>query len=118
MIADVVTEDRRSQAMSLFNVTYLVGVALGPFIGGAANDLTRIIFPSVDPRQASFYVISVIFLVTALVARWRIPDVRPHHESGAPGAEAAFSLSDLIHNLRRIPHVLIMSAWCWRVQTR
>src|SRR5437867_1803757 len=47
MIADVVEEDRRSQAMSLFNVTYLVGVALGPFIGGAANDLTKFFTESV-----------------------------------------------------------------------
>src|SRR4029450_13799551 len=39
MIADVVSEDRRSQAMSLFNVAYMVGIAVGPFIGGIANDL-------------------------------------------------------------------------------
>src|SRR5260370_401621 len=82
MIADVVEEDRRSQAMSLFNVTYLVGVALGPFIGGAANDLTKFFTESVpraivrhgpkfvsvriherivDPYQSSFYVISFLF---------------------------------------------------------
>lgn len=109
MIADVVKEDRRSQAMSLFNVTYLVGVALGPFIGGAANDLTRIIMPSVDPRQASFYVISVIFLATTLVAYRKIPDVRPHHETAQADDEAAFALNDLIHNLRRIPQILAMA---------
>src|SRR5436190_19790148 len=40
MIADVIPERTRAQAMSLFNVTYLIGIALGPLIGGISNDLT------------------------------------------------------------------------------
>src|SRR5207247_3149559 len=48
MMADVIEERRRSQAMSLFNVTYLIGIALGPFIGGAANELAAQFFPGID----------------------------------------------------------------------
>jgi len=105
MIADVVSEDRRSQAMSLFNVTYLLGVAIGPLIGGAANDLTRIILPRVDPYSASFYVISVLFLMTALVAMWRLPNIPPHHLH--KGAE--FNPAILIQSLKKIPQTLIMA---------
>ena len=113
MIADVVPDDRRSQAMSLFNVSYMVGIALGPFIGGAANDLTGSVTRSlhirnIDSNTASFYVISFLFLLTAITALWRVPNVPPHpadHE-----AEAAFSVKSLMDNLRRMPEVMIMAA--------
>ncbi len=101
MIADVVPENRRSQAMSLFNVTYLLGVALAPIIGGAANDLY-------GTYRASFYVVSAIFLAATVVALCLIPDVRPHHET-SPGAEAGFSMKALIASLRQIPETLVMA---------
>lgn len=115
MIADVVSEDRRSQAMSLFNVAYMVGIAVGPFIGGIANDLTRLVTSNlhirdIDPRTASFYVVSFLFLLTALTAWWRVPHVPPHHETHPhTGAEAGFSLSALAENLRRMPQMMIMA---------
>jgi MFS transporter, DHA1 family, multidrug resistance protein len=109
MIADIVEEDRRSQAMSLFNVTYMVGIALGPFIGGAANDITHLVLPKVDPRTASFYLISVLFMVTALIAWWRLPNLRLHHEHHPTDLEAGFSFSALIHSLKKIPEMLLMA---------
>jgi len=109
MIADLVEVERRSQAMSLFNVTYLIGIAVGPFIGGAANDLTGLVLPGVDPRQASFYLISVFFALTALVAWWRIPYVPPHHQRHPVEMEAGFSFRALLESLRQIPHTLTMS---------
>jgi DHA1 family multidrug resistance protein-like MFS transporter len=112
MIADVVSEDRRSQAMSLFNVTYLIGVALGPVIGGAANDLTRTLFPGAGEKvayQTSFYVISFLFLLTALIAYWRIPNIRPHHEHHDSELEAGFSFKALAISLKKIPEMLAMA---------
>lgn len=130
MMADVVREDRRSQAMALFNVTYLVGVALGPALGGAANDLTALFLERipryvaehtpdavarhvpvthVDPRQASFYVISVLFLITALVAWWRVPSVPPHHKREGIEDPPHFSWRGLMASLRRSPFVLLMA---------
>jgi DHA1 family multidrug resistance protein-like MFS transporter len=115
MIADVVSEDRRSQAMSLFNVAYMVGIAVGPFIGGSANDLTRMFTSNlhirdIDPRTASFYVVSILFLLTALTAWWRVPHVRPHHETHPHGAaESGFSPHALLENLRRMPQMMIMA---------
>jgi DHA1 family multidrug resistance protein-like MFS transporter len=114
MIADVVPEDRRSQAMSLFNVSYMVGIALGPFIGGIANDMTDMVtghlhIHDIDPRTASFYVVSILFILTALAAAWRVPNVRPHHEAHPHGTEEAFSLKALADNLRRMPQMMIMA---------
>ncbi|MEP6757167.1 MAG: MFS transporter [Chthonomonadales bacterium] len=108
MIADVVSEEKRSQAMSMFNVTYLIGIAIGPFIGGVTNDVTHMVLPNVDQRQASFYLISILFAITAFVAYWRLPDIRPHHEH-LPEIEAGFSFPALIHSLKQIPSTLIMS---------
>lgn len=109
MIADIVPEERRSQAMSMFNVTYLIGVALGPMIGGVANDVTHSVLPRVDHRQASFIVVSVLFALGAVVALWRIPNVRPHHEHSPSGVEGGFSLRDLTDSLRRTPQLLVMA---------
>jgi DHA1 family multidrug resistance protein-like MFS transporter len=119
MIADVIEPERRAQAMSLFNVTYLVGIALGPFMGGAANDLTRLaahhlgptglISPEIDPRQASFYLISALFLLTALVACWRIPNIRPHHKNYATEHEAGFRIQTLSVALKRMPAMLLLA---------
>lgn len=130
MIADVIEEDKRSQAMSLFNVTYMIGIALGPLLGGAANDLTAFFTQQVpeqialhggkfaashvqplhlDPRQASFYVISVLFLITALVAAWRIPDIKPHHERHPLDLENGFNFRSLVQSLKKAPAMLLMS---------
>jgi Arabinose efflux permease len=108
MIADVVDEDRRSQAMSLFNVTYMVGIGVGPFIGGVANDLTHSMLPHVDPRQASFFLVSILFMLTAIAAYNRIPNIRPHHEHHAE-LETGFSLSAFLHSLRQIPQALLLA---------
>ena len=108
MMADVIDERRRSQAMSIFNVTYLVGIALGPFIGGAANDISAQILPGVDKYRASFYVISFLFMLTAVVAWWRIPNIPPHpHEPTE--LESGFSFRALIHSIKQVPEALLMS---------
>jgi DHA1 family multidrug resistance protein-like MFS transporter len=132
MIADVVHEDQRSRAMSLFNVTYLVGISLGPVLGGAANDLTGMAMGRVahavsgkapqfvtyglehataDPRQASFYLISVLFVITAVAAWLRIPSVQPAHHA-LPEAErhtASESLRMLVVSLRQVPSTMLMA---------
>jgi DHA1 family multidrug resistance protein-like MFS transporter len=116
MMADVVADDRRSQAMSFFNVTYLVGVALGPALGGAANDLTALVtrrlpvhVTVLDPRQASFYLISLLFLTTAVAAWWRIPQVPPHHKREGVEADPGVSWAMIRQTLRRSPQTLLMA---------
>ncbi len=71
-VADVVDEKDRSTAMSLLNVTYLIGVATGPLLGGVVNDLF-------GARTASFYVASILFVVAVLVCLVGVPSRFPHH---------------------------------------
>jgi DHA1 family multidrug resistance protein-like MFS transporter len=98
--------------MSLFNVTYLIGIAIGPFIGGVTNDLTdwfaKRYHIDVDPLTASFYLISFLFMMTATMAWWRVPTIRPHHEHHAE-LEAGFSFKALWHSLKQIPETLLLA---------
>src|SRR5205807_635945 len=68
----------------------------------------HIVVHTADPRQASFYVISFLFLLTAAVAYWRLPNIRPHHEHH-PEHEAGFSFTALVQALRQIPQMLLMA---------
>lgn len=130
MIADVIPESKRAQAMSLFNVTYLIGIALGPLIGGISNDLTgrltvqvrefmmksgphfikqRLLTHAHDPRTASFYVVAVLFGLTAIVAWWRLPNIQPHHIHQQSEMEQGFSFSAMLHSLKQIPEMLALA---------
>ncbi len=60
-IGDTVPAERRAWAMSFFNMTYMGGVALGPLAGGIVNDLT-------GTKQASFYLVAILFLGATLIA--------------------------------------------------
>src|SRR5262249_28304189 len=64
---------------------------------------------TVDPYQASFYVVSFLFLVTAIIAWWRIPNLRPHHEHHPVEGEGGFQFSALLHSLKQIPEMLLMA---------
>ena len=71
-IGDIVGEKNRSTAMSVLNVTYMGGMALGFLIGGAANDYFHTL-------HASFYLASVLFVLAFLVMLIFFPKVKRHH---------------------------------------
>ena len=119
MIADVVPIERRSRAMSLFNVTYLIGIAMGPFLGGMANDVTKAVLTRVNPTwmmtdpvaplRASFILISFFFALTAAVAFLSIPNIRPIGEREPSELEKGFDFRSFADSLKRVPETLIMS---------
>lgn len=112
MIADVVPAERRSQAMSMFNVTYLIGVALAPMIGGGANDLARLLVPGLLDTayyNTSFFVACGLFIATSAVAAWGVPSLPPHHLRGGEVVEGSLSVRALVESLRRIPQPLLMA---------
>ncbi|MBP6963910.1 MAG: MFS transporter [Armatimonadetes bacterium] len=111
-----VPEGRRTTAMSALTVMYIGGVALGPLIGGYANDAT-------DSRATSFYLVSGIFLLTAACAYLLVP--RRFHEehhlppspslrgeaAAAPVPERPFRIGDLLVGLKALPDMMLM-AFC------
>lgn len=109
LIGDHVPPNKRATAMSFFNVAYMIGIAFGPAIGGAANDAAQhlIGLPPVVAKQASFYLSALLFAMTVLVTWKMIPDLPPaHHERDAHGEETGFRLSDIRAMLERMPILL------------
>lgn len=114
LIGDHVPESRRSSAMSLFNVAYLIGVALGPAIGGGINDYARHHLHLSVPvaKEASFYVAALLFAMTAVVAAVSIPRVKEvHHDPKefGPGMEGGFDFEGFKSMLRSMPAMLLMA---------
>lgn len=71
-IGDIVGEKNRSAAMSVLNVTYMGGMALGFLLGGAANDYYQTL-------HASFYLASILFVLSFLVMLIFFPKGKHHH---------------------------------------
>jgi MFS family permease len=69
-----VRSQARTGAMGLFLVTYLIGLAFAPLVGGYANDIT-------GSKLTSFYVASVFFAIAAMLALFLVP-VHPRSEEG------------------------------------
>lgn len=114
LIGDYVPENRRSSAMSLFNVAYLIGIALGPAIGGGTNDWVHhyLHLSEAESKNASFYIASVIFAFTTVVAMIAIPKVRVVLHDPAllgPGMEGGFNFTDFKQMLGRMPMSLLMA---------
>lgn len=71
-IGDIVGEKHRSAAMSVLNVTYMGGMALGFLLGGSADDYFHTL-------HASFYLASGLFVLAFLVMLIFFPHEKPHH---------------------------------------
>lgn len=96
-----VCADRRTTAMSVLTVTYIGGVAVGPLIGGLANDLT-------GTKTASLYLVTGLFVVAALVAVFLTPH-RSQEEEEEHAEGAKLSLRDLAAGLRTIPDMMLLA---------
>lgn len=115
LIGDHVPEEKRSSAMSYFNLAYIVGIALGPFIGGSVNDFAfNHLHASLNgSKQASFYVASALFLMTGIVAYFAIPRTPPHVSTselgGTSETEGGIDLHSFKLMLRQMPMTLLMT---------
>jgi len=101
-VADVVEEKDRSTAMSLLNVTYLIGVAMGPLLGGLVNDLT-------GSRTASFYLASLLFALATVVCLVGVPARFPHHAEHHTDAQPPrISLREMWESAKMVPDTLLL----------
>jgi MFS family permease len=103
-IGDVVGEKHRSAAMSVLNVTYMGGMALGFLIGGAANDHFHTL-------RASFYVASGLFVLAFWVLLIFFPSTgRPHHVD-IPGHEKPpdFKPAHILRSFGEVPDMIVVA---------
>ncbi len=97
-----VKPEKRTTAMSVITATYIAGVALGPLLGGYVND-------AVQSKTASFYLASILFAVTAIVAFFLTPHRSAEDTETAHQEESKFKSADLLVGLRAIPDMMIMA---------
>ncbi len=121
-IGDRLPPERQAQGMSILNVTYLVGIAFGPFIGGLLNDNFGQRYNEYQPERyaPSFFVAALCFGLIGILAAIFTPRKAKHAiqpEESAPEL-AAVSAADSAHGgapmvaikraFREVPLVLLM----------
>lgn len=108
-MGDLVEDSERQRAMSLLNMCYLVGVAIGLPVGGIANDLFGQAFAeTLGSRSPAILVAAGMFALVTVMAFAKLPKVQDHHVS-IQAAETP-SISDIRQSLTRIPSVLALAA--------
>lgn len=110
-IGDIVEEKNRSVAMSMLNVTYMSGLALGFLMGGAVNEYFH-------TYAASFYLVSLLLILSAIVMLVLLPKRMGKHHSvpehvpiELPGYEEPneFKLSKILRSFKEVPDMLILA---------
>jgi len=113
-IGDIVEEKNRGAALSMLNVTYMSGLALGFLMGGAANELFGTL-------TASFYLVSILLAMAVLVLLIFFPSSagKPRHAHPALHGEGyelpvmeeptSFKLRDLTRSFRAVPEMVVLA---------
>jgi len=112
-VGDLVEEKNRSAAMSMLNVTYMSGLALGFLLGGAVNR-------AFHSYSASFYLVSALLVACVIVMAIFLPNkIGAHHHSEplrrepleVPTLEepTEFKLSSLTRSFRQVPEMLVLA---------
>lgn len=130
-VSDRVPASRQTQAMSLLNISYFVGIALGPYVGGFVNNALSRGMPYNDPARyvPSFLTAAVCFLTAAVLAYFVAPrrgETAPHppaapltdHEQEALGEagpaashdphETTYSLIAVKRALKIVPALMVL----------
>ena len=97
-----VRPERRTTAMSALTVVYIGAVSLGPLIGGVANDRT-------GSKLTSFYVVSALFVVTALVAYFLTPHRCAEEAEAHEAGERTPRFSDVITGVKAVPDMMLLA---------
>ena len=114
IISDYSKPGERAKAMSLFNISYMAGIACAPALGGAINDLAThyLHLEGIHQKQPSFYACAILFAITAVVAGAILPGGKPAlHKSEIDATaelavEGGFNLGEFRKMLSKMPNVL------------
>lgn len=111
LIGDHVPEDRRATAMSLFNVAYIFGIAVGPSLGGNVNHWARhdLHMSLAHSKEASFYLAAILFALTTVAAIIFVPKLKPTSGNDGHTSGESIHLDELKAMLKRIPMTLLMT---------
>lgn len=112
-VGDLAEEKNRSTAMSMLNVTYMSGLALGFLLGGVVNQ-------EFGTYAASFYLVSILLLMSVLVMLFFLPS-KMHHQPHPPPVygeplevptleePTEFKLGNLLRSFREVPDMIVLA---------
>lgn len=101
-VGEAVDLGERGQGMSLLNVCFMLGLALGPLVGGAVNDAN-------NSRAPSFWLASGLFAATLVAAAAFMPRDSRKHRIAAGADVEEHRLSDLLACAKRMPLTLTLA---------
>jgi len=113
-IGDIVGDKNRGAALSMLNVTYMSGLALGFLLGGAANEIRGTL-------TASFYLVSMLLGLAVVILVAFFPSLKPEavqttseHEGsglsvGLVHKERGFGLLRLFRSFRQVPEMVALA---------
>jgi DHA1 family multidrug resistance protein-like MFS transporter len=112
LISESVEDHERQQAMSLMNVSFLLGIALAMLIGGAVNDLFgRYLEEFTGDRSPGLFLAAGLFAVVAISAYRLLPSDRDSRaRRQAATVKETTTVRELFDTARRIPTYLILAA--------
>jgi DHA1 family multidrug resistance protein-like MFS transporter len=115
-IGDRVSVERQSQAMGVLNVSYMIGIATGPLIGGLLNDrYARLLNLHMhDPLRyvPSFVAAAGAFLIAGIICMTVAPNRAEQKQRTAAAASSGeggpVTLASLVEALRKIPMLVLL----------
>lgn len=114
-VGDVVEEEHHSAAMSMLNVTYMSGIALGFLFGGLVNQ-------AFHSYLASFYLVSAMLIVSVVVMAVLLPkkiggeraEPSPVHDhielTTLEEQPAEFKLSKILRSFKEVPDMVVLAS--------
>ncbi|MFM7321449.1 MAG: MFS transporter [Armatimonadota bacterium] len=107
-VADRCPPGRQARAMTLLNVTYLGGIAVGPLAAGLMNDHFGGRYAASDPHRyaPSFFLAAGCFLLASLLSAWVAPGRVEHRGDGPEPPVSAFDKAAFVRTLRRVPALM------------
>ena len=106
-MTESVSDEKRTMSMAVFIVTLLVGMSIGPVIGGYANELTH-------SKLTSFYITSAALIGTAMMSIYFFPEriTAAERKEEAEGQLKSI-LAGIWLALRAVPGYLLLSAFIY-----
>lgn len=104
-MGDATGEKRRAMAMSVINVSYMAGLALGPLAGGLVDDLAG---ARLRPFAASFYLAAGLFFIAAILALGYRPREGSESETVDAQPPEKTRLSAVLYTARIMPEMLAL----------
>lgn len=101
-VSGSVPREKRTMAMNIMTVTYMGGIAFCFLLGGYVNDRT-------GSKLSSFYLVSVLFFITAVVAFFLTPHRSKEEVEALEDEKETLKFRDIMQGLKALPDMMVLA---------